>query len=61
VLPLVHHVFTVDEENAFYRQNPGIHLVKAIVHGDKVHIWVAENGKGRYNGGHMQPGGALNY
>lgn len=60
VMPLVHHVFSVAEENAFYRDNPGIHLVKVIVQGEKIHIWVAENGKGRYNGQHMQVGGAAN-
>jgi len=59
-MPLVHYVFTVEEENAFYQANPGIHLVKAIIANGKVHIWVAENGKGRYNGGHMQPGGDSN-
>ena len=56
-MPLVHHVFSVEEENAFYQKNPGVHLVKAIVQGNKVHIWVADNK--RFNGGHMQPGGAI--
>lgn len=58
-MPLVHHVFTVEEENAFYQRNPGVHLVKAIVsQNGKVHIWVADNK--RFNGGHMERGGAAN-
>jgi ligand-binding sensor domain-containing protein len=61
-MPLVHHVFSVQEENEFYQKHPGIHLVKAIVQGDKIHIWVADgNGKDRYNGQHLQKGGAPNY
>jgi hypothetical protein len=55
---LEHLVFTVEEENEYFRQNPGVHLVKAIVIGDKIHLWVSESR--RMNGQHMQPGGAEN-
>lgn len=63
VMPLKHLMMTIEEENRFYEQNPGVHLVKAIVvqtNGNKpmTHIWVSDNR--RMNGGNMQSGGARN-
>lgn len=59
-IPLQHIVFeNVKDENQFYKANPGIHLVKAIVAGRTTHIWVATTPK-NWNGGHMQAGGAFN-
>jgi hypothetical protein len=57
-MPLKHLVMSVDQENEFYRNNPGVHLVKAIVTRGQVHIWIADNKS--MNGGHMQRGGADN-
>jgi len=56
---LQHLVFQSSaEENQFWKENPGIHLVKCIVIGDRTHVWVSEVRKA--NGGHMQSGGADN-
>lgn len=56
---LEHVIFnSAAEENEYWKNNPGIHLVKCIVIGEKVHVWVSEGR--RANGMHMQPGGASN-
>lgn len=54
---LIHKIFKSPiEENEYWAANPGAHMVKAIVIGTDIHIWLAET-RGQYNGGHMVRGG----
>jgi hypothetical protein len=65
-MPLKHLVFTIEQENRYYKENPGIHVVKWVVDNSSTgdpnkklhHILVSDNK--RMNGMHMQPGGAKN-
>ena len=63
---LKHLVFTIEEENKYYREHPGVHIVKWVVDtssgGDPKkkyhHLLVSDNRA--INGQHMQSGGAKN-
>lgn len=63
---LKHLVFNIAEENKYYKDHPGVHVVKWVVDnssgGDpnkKLHHILVSDSK-RINGMHMQPGGAPN-
>jgi len=63
---LKHLIFTIEQENNFYKKNPGIHVVKWVVDnssgGDpnkKLHHILVSDSK-HMNGQHMQRGGATN-
>lgn len=67
-MPLKHLIFTIEQENEYYKRHPGIHVVKWVVDnssgGDPNkklhHLLVSDNAHPRINGQHMQRGGAVN-
>ena len=54
---LEHLIFqSPQEENEYWRTHPSSHLVKAVVIGREIHVWITPNYI-PFNGGHMKRGG----